>query len=106
MLVSSLDSTHRLHSLDLLQPRPKVFDAPPLRSYGGHLNAKYSVHSALLAHSDGSQVADLVVSGSEDSKVSDWSMKAVVQKYAEMLQGVPVGPQFCPRGGFWLRARR
>ncbi len=68
LLISSLDSVHRLHDCRDLRGRPQ--DVPPqpqvVRSYVGHVNSKFSVFSAIC--NVGSDA--LVLSGSENNQVS------------------------------------
>ena len=65
LLVSSLDSVHRLHSCHDVTGSPLDGSGLTTRAYAGHVNKKYSVFSAVGRVCG----AEVVLSGSEDNKV-------------------------------------
>ena len=70
LLVSALDSTHRMFSCPLDTPDNTVY----VDAYKAHLNTKYSVLSRISLYQGGAKDMSYIVSGSEDNKLYLWDV--------------------------------
>ena len=70
VLVSTLNSKHRLFATKHDGPIPGPFGPKYVKSYSSHINKKYSIFSAMSSFCDGNTTGSYFASGSEDSRVS------------------------------------
>lgn len=68
ILISSLDSTHRLFDC------PDAANAVYVESYRAHLNTKYSILSRLSRYQNRDTIGSYIISGSEDNKIYLWDL--------------------------------
>jgi hypothetical protein len=81
LVVSSLDSVHRLYSCESNGFMEEPIGPKFLRSLKSHLNKRYSIFSSISLFCEGDILGSYLVSGSEDNMVRTSTFKIKLLLY-------------------------